>query len=244
MQRTDERRQLRIQLDTKNCDVSPGEIAKMENALEHLGRVARTFPVSDLYIYIHRHARTNDYHVKTSLVLSGKTLFTGDRDLVMYAAYERCLRKLVQKVEAYKRDLDNTAEVAKQEKGTHHELHPSRAPDPAVLEEAVRAADYAAFRQATLAYEDGVRQRVGRWAQRYPKLEAQIGKQLQVDDLIEEVFLNAFERYERRPAGESLSEWLEKLIDPSVKALLDHGDEERENISFARTLTDTAVSPK
>jgi ribosome-associated translation inhibitor RaiA len=232
---------LRIQLDTKHCNVSPGEVAKMETALGHLARVAETFPVSDLYIYVRHHARSNDFHVKTSLVLPGRTLFTGDRDVAMYPAFERCVSKLVQKVEAYKRDLSNTVEVAKHEKGTRQEVHPDRDPDPRTLAEAVGGADYAAFRRATLGYEEPLRKRVGRWIQRYPEVEAQIGKCLEVADIVEEVFLNAFERYEHRPSGPSLGEWLEGLIDPSVRALLDHPDEEKENVNFARTLTEAAA---
>jgi ribosome-associated translation inhibitor RaiA len=231
---------LRIQLDTKHCNVTPGEVAKMETALGHLARVAETFPVSDLYIYIRHHPRSNDYHVKTSLVLPGRTLFTGDRDVLMYPAFERCVGKLVHKVETYKQGLSKTAEVAKREKGTHQEVHPDRDPDPRTLEEAVRAQDYAAFRRATFGYEEPVRKRVGRWIQRYPEVQAQIGKGLAVADIVEEVFLNAFERYEHRPSGPALGEWLEGLIDPSVRALLEHPDEEKENVQFARTLTDTA----
>jgi hypothetical protein len=240
MQRTDEGRQFRIQLDTKHCTLGPGEVAKMEGALGHLARVAQSFPVSDLYIYVRRHARSNDYHVKTSLVLPGRTLFTGDRDVLMYPAYERCVSKLVQKVEAYKRALSNQEEVAKQEKGTHKQVAPTSDPDPATLARAVAAADYAAFRRATLGYEEPVRLRVGRWIQRYPEAEAQIGRRLAIGDFVEEVFLNAFERYEHRPGGMALGEWLESLIDPSVKALLDHPDEEKENINFARTVTEAA----
>jgi ribosome-associated translation inhibitor RaiA len=240
MQRSDEGRQFRIQLDAKHCTISPAELAKMENALEHLGRVAKSFPVSDLYIVARRHARSNDYHVKTSLVLPGKTLFTGERDAVLYSAYERCISKLVQKVEAYKRSLSNQEEVAKQEKGTHKLVEPSVDPDPAVLMEAVRSADYAAFRRATLGYEEPIRKRIGRWIQRYPEIEAQLGKGLTLADFVEEVFLNAFERYPRRPAGLALGEWLESLIDPSIKALLDHPDEEKQNISFARTVTEAS----
>jgi hypothetical protein len=239
MQRTDEGRQFRIQLDTKQRNITPGEVARMEGALGHLARVAQSFPVSDLYIYVRHHARTNDFHVKTSLVLSGRTLVSGDRDIALYPAYERCISKLVQKVEAYKRDLSNTAAVAKHEKGTHQQVEPTSDPDPRRLEEAVAAADYAAFRRATVGYEAPVRRRVGRWIQRYPEAEAQLGRGLALGDIVEEVFLNAFERYGRRPTGLSLGEWLESLIDPSVRALLDHPDEEKENINFARTLTET-----
>jgi hypothetical protein len=55
-------------------------------------------------------------------------------------------------------------------------------------------------------------------------------------DLVEEVYLNAFERFAERPTDVPLSGWLEGLIDPSLKALLRHPDEEHENASLARTV--------
>lgn len=235
----DQKYNLRIQLDTKHFTVSPDEVAKMESALDALSRAVETFPGKDLLITINRHLRNNDYHVKTSLLLPGRTLFTGDRDIVWYAAFERCAGKLVRKVTSYKADLARMPEVSKHEKGTHQEVHPSSEPDAAVLAEAVRAGDYAAFRRATYVYEEPIRKRVGRWVQRYPEVNSQIGNSFPLADIVEEVFLNAFDRYDHWPPAVSLSEWLEHLIDPSVKALIEHPTEEKENIAFARTLTDT-----
>ena len=94
--------------------------------------------------------------------------------------------------------------------------------------------DYAAFRTATFVYEESVRKRIGRWVERYPNAEAQIGKRLQIADIVEEVFLNAFENYDRRPGGVRFGEWLENLIDPAVKELLRRPDAELENIALAR----------
>jgi len=45
---------------------------------------------------------------------------------------------------------------------------------------------------------------------------------LLIGDLVEEVYLNAFERFAQRSAEVSLSDWLEALIDPSLKLLLRH----------------------
>lgn len=244
MERNHEARGLRIQFDIKHCNLNSHELAKMEGAVEHLTRVTRSFPVADLHILVRQHARTNNYHVKTTLVLSGRTLFTGDRDVAVYPAYERCIRKLVKKVEAYKRYLSNQVEVAKQEKGTHKQVEPTHDPDPQLLQQAVQNADYAGFRQALLGYEEPLRKRIGRWIQRYPDIEAQLGKELTLEDFVEEVFLNAFERYEHRPLGLSLSEWLEALIDPSVRALADHPEEEKLNIIFARTWVESPPRPQ
>jgi DNA-directed RNA polymerase specialized sigma24 family protein len=78
--------------------------------------------------------------------------------------------------------------------------------------------------------------------QRYPHAQARVGDGLAIGDLVEEVYLNAFERFGQRPAGPvSFTEWLEGLIDPSLKALLRHPDRESENASMARTLRDTPM---
>lgn len=239
MEYSDRSYNLRIELDTKDCELTADQIQKMEEGLDPLARLVRDFPVSDLYITVIHHPRSDDYHVKTSLVLPGKTLFTGDRDVLSHPAYERCLRKLVRKVEAYKSGLGNRAEISKQRKGTHRDVVPTRTPEPEAIAKAIEDGDYAAFRKATDVYEEPVRKRVGRWIQRYPDVESQIGDSLTIADLVEEVFLNAFERYDQRPATVHAGEWLESLVDPSIKYLLQHLDQEIENIRFAQTLQET-----
>src|SRR5207237_10695219 len=94
---------------------------------------------------------------------------------------------------------------------------------------------YAAFRTATFAYEEPGRKRAGRWVERYPEADVQIDKRLKIADIVEEVFLNAFENHGRRPEGVRFGDWLEGLIDPAVKELLKRPDAELENIRLART---------
>ena len=93
------------------------------------------------------------------------------------------------------------------------------------------------------AWEEWLRKRVGRWVQRYPQAEARVGGSLRLGDLVEEVLLNGFERYTRRPTAVPFSEWLDSLIDPSLKALLRHPDDERENVNMARTLRPAPSEP-
>lgn len=235
---SDETYNLRIQLDTKHCDCSPQEIEQMEDALDPLSRVTRTFPVSDLYVAIHYHVRSRDYHVKTSLVLSGRTLFTGERHQEMYPAYKRCIDKLVRKVTAYKRDLDASDERAKTLKRTHQEIVPDQVPDVQALQECVNEGDYPGFRNQTLMFEEQVRKRVGRWIQRYPVLNSLIGITLEVADLVEDVFLTAFDQFESKPANVMLGEWFEQLIDQVVHDLLRDPERELENIEMARSALD------
>jgi hypothetical protein len=147
---------------------------------------------------------------------------------------------LVQQVTAYKRTRDNAAQLDKHRKGTYQEVVPSREPDAEHLEAAVRAGDYAQFRKATYPYEESLRKRVGRWVGRYAEVQDKIGTELAIADVVEAVFLNAFEGYDRRPPKVRFGQWLESLIDGSLKGLLQNAEEEVDNINFARTLRDLA----
>jgi len=229
-------RQLRVNLDMNNCRYSAGTVEKMETALAALRKVVQEFPVSDLYISAFWHQRTGVHHVKTSLVLSGRTLFTGEHDVDLYAAYHRCVRKLVNKVQAYLDNLRNKDELTKQQKGTHQGILPTQDPDSESLDQAVREGDYRRYRQETLVYEEPLRKRIGRWIERYPDLESHLNTELTVDDLVEEVLLNSFEQYNARSRSVRFGQWLEDLIDPSVRTILRNPDGELENIEFARTI--------
>jgi len=230
--------ELRIELDTKSCQASAGEIAKMESGLAPLRDLVRDFPVKNLYVTVFYYARGKTYHVKTSLVLPGATLFTGERHDVLYSAYEQCVRKLMKKVAAYKETMGGVPNRDKHRQGTHQDVVPSQEPDPQLLALAAAEGDYAAFRRGMDTYDEPLRKRAGRWVQRYPHVDDTIGNGLQLDDVVEEVLLMAFDRFERRPAAVPLSEWLEGLIDPSLKALTSNPEEELENIRLARSYSE------
>lgn len=227
---------LLIKLDTHGCELSAGEIEKMEENLATLRKLVERFPVSHLYVTVARHQRTEDFHVKTSLVLPGKTLFTGDRDETAHPAFERCVRKLVRKVSAYKQQMHADAELAKQATGSHHTTRATMVIDVERLGEAVRSEDYVMFRQAAGGFENDLVQRVGRWVQRYPEVQAQLGEAITISDIVEEVFLNAFEQFPHRPTDVPPGDWFEGLIDPSIQSLIRSPDDEFDNISFVRTM--------
>lgn len=234
MRYSDQSYNLRIELDTKNCTCSAEEIERMEETLDALDRVTQQFPVSNLYITIHHHARSNDYHVKTSLALPGRTLFTGERHEDRYTAYERCIGKLVQKVAAYKSHLDDEDERTKFQKGTHQEIIPTQVPDHAVLVKSVADDDYVTFRKETWIYEEPVRKRIGRWIKRYPELQQLIGVELDIADFVEDVFLTAFHQFHRKPDAVLPGDWLEGLIDEVMHNLMAHPDRELDKIEEAR----------
>jgi ribosome-associated translation inhibitor RaiA len=235
MKYSDESYNLRIELDQQGSDLTAQQIEKMENSLETLRRLTERFPVSNLYIDVVFHKRSQDYHVKISLALPGKKLFTGERDFEVQPAFESCVRKLVKKVAAYKERMGHQSELAKQVAGTHQTVDSASDFDIAAIEHAVAEGDYRKFRSNLAMFEGSLRARVGRWIQRNPEIESRLDEDFRIDDLVEEVFLTGFERFSARSHDVPPGQWLEQLIDPSVQAILQSPDEEYANISFIRS---------
>src|SRR5262245_50827320 len=190
---------LQVKIDTHHCRLSAAEVDKFQDGLAALGRMTENFPVADLHVLVSFLTRNNEYSVKTSLILPGATLVASDHDLVPVAAAERCVDNLMRKLKDYKDRLGKVPDRQKTEKGTRRELQPTADPDPAAIESAVQSGDYAAFRDIAQGYEEPVRQHVGRWVERDPVADGAIGRRFTIADVVEEVFLTAFETYDDRP---------------------------------------------
>lgn len=234
---------LLVDLDMKHCQLSPGEVNKMEASLSPLGDMVRHFPVSKLHVLISYRHRTNDYVVRTSLILSGDTLVASEHHPQAHAAFEHCIDNLMRELRRYEDRLGAVAEQAKQQEGTHHELLPTLTPDPAAVESAVADGDYTAFRTALSGYDGPVSALVGRWVERYPQVSARIGHELQISDIVEDVFLSAFEEYEHRPQEVRFGDWLGRFIDTAIRDVAAHPDREIENIRMARLAREVETGP-
>ena len=232
---SDQSYNLRMELDTKGCELSASEVEDMEEDLDTLRDLVEDFPVSNLYITVVHHQRSDDYHVKTSLALSGRKLFTGERHAKVHPAFDSCIRKLTKKVRAYKREMRVGADASKQAEGTRQDVQPSGEIDVNSLVEAVDANDYTAFRREIDVFESSLMERIGRWIERYPEIRSQLDQPMSVSDIVEEVFLNAFDRFETRSHDVPPGQWLESLIDPSVQALLQSPDVEFERVRFSKS---------
>jgi hypothetical protein len=246
MRYLDDRNHLRVEIHTKECAIPADELVRMQSLLmTTLGAAVKDFPESELLIKIIFHSRSDAYHVQLKLKLPGKTLATSEEDTYLDAAFQRGSRKLVRRVEEYQELPDLRAtEVAGHRKALDQDVVAPEDPSAGPLAEVVRKGDYRAFRAALAGYEEWLRHRVGRWVQRYPEAEARVGGELLLGDLVEEVYLSAFERFPKRPTTVRFSEWLDSLIDPSLKALLRHPDEERENASMVRTVCEAPLEER
>lgn len=234
---------LLVDLDTKNCQLSPGEVGKMEAMLSPLSDMVRNFPVSKLHVLVSYRHRTMDYTVRTSLILPGDTLVSSEHYTQVYTAFEHCITNLVRELQRYKDRLRDVPERGKQAEGTHHELIPTGTPDAEAVEAAVCDGDYAAFRLALSSYEDPVTARVGRWVERYPEVAARLGRDLQIGDLVEDVFLTAFEAYSHRPKELRFGEWLGRHIDKAIQDMAHHPDDEMANVRMARLARQAESGP-
>jgi ribosome-associated translation inhibitor RaiA len=243
MKTADDKPTLRTQIDVHQCRLSQTEVDRLEAKLQELAPLVQNFPISDVHVLVEHNARSNDYSVKVSVILPGATLVGNDHDLVWHAALERCLDVLVEDVRAYKDRLGQVPERQKQEKGTRQEVLPDLDPDPAALEAAARAEDYTAFRLATTGYEEPLRKRAGRWVERYPEFEDRLGKGLEIADLVEGVLVRAFENYDHWPGEIRFGDWLETQLDPTIKALLTHPDEELERLNLLRAAVAAECGP-
>lgn len=231
---SDELYDMQIETDAGDVTISPGEQEKMDHDLGTLRKMIAHFPSPQLKLEISNQT-PGIFRVAAGLRLAGRTLFTAGEAGTLHAGWDTAIRRLMDKVRTYKDHLGRVPERQKLAEGTLHEIVPSMPPDSAALDQAVRQLDYRAFRAAMNVYEDALEKRVGRWIERYPAAEAQLGDGILISEIAEEVLLNAFDQYDQRPASLRLGQWLENLIDPSVQTLMQDRGIEKENLSFIAT---------
>jgi ribosome-associated translation inhibitor RaiA len=233
---------LGIDITTKGCDIPEDERTRLQTPLLALAEDVKGFVEPSLALHVVYHPRSQSFHSEFKMKLPGRTLFTVEEDSYLDTALQRGVAKLKRKVEAYKENPDREAvAAAKRRDDLNSDVVAPEGPDAGFLAEAAAAGDYRTFRIGLAGYEEWLRKRVGRLVQRHPEAQARVGKKLLLGDVVEEVYLNAFERFTHRPTDVRLSEWLEGLIEPSIRALMKYPDEEREAASMARTVRESSL---
>lgn len=231
---------LAVDLKTTNYRLSDDLRTRMQPWIEALATRLQGIPQSHLEIHMAHHGRSESYNAELTLKLPGRRLFIRRRDVTADQALERAFTRLQRALEWH---LDHLNEPAIADARRHEALEtdPITMPGPDVgpVADAANAGDYRRFRTLLSNYEIWLNRRVGRLVQRDERAEAEVGAGLLISDVVEEVYLSAFESFTERPAEVSLHEWLESWIGPSIRALLDNDDSDREAVSFARSLQET-----
>lgn len=226
--------ELRIEVKTHGFELRPDEFTSIETCLNKIRDAIADFPTKNLIITIFYHHRPEDFHVKTSLTLPSGTLFTGERNKVLYPAIESCVDKLLAKVERLKQQFESKEETTKQAIGTHHTLETTLDFDTKDLEDAIFFQDYLRFRRGLDGFEPALTEKIGRWVQRYPEIEEQFSDGILISDIVEDVFYHAYEHFNERSPDVPPGLWLESLVDPTIQDLLHFPESEFVNICYAK----------
>ncbi len=234
---------LQVEITTKDCTIPPDERSRLQTALEALAGVVEDFPDPVLWVDVIYHPNSALYHVESKLKLPSRSLFASEKDPYLDCALQDSIQSMIRKANAYREHPVREA-VAEAERRDFldREIVAPEDPDAGPAGQAAEAGDYRTFRITLVGYEDWLHKRAGRLVQRIPEAQARLGKEIHLGDIVEDVYLNAFEHFTRRPTEVPLSAWLEGLIEPSIRALLRHPDEESEAASLARTVRETPVT--
>jgi len=237
---TDQRTNLHVELNARDCAIPEDELAHMQKRLQDVGDLVRDLPASQLRVNVIHHPRTQSYHVEAKLKVPGETLLSGDRNTYLDSAFQGCMDRLLTELKEYRDNPDRaTVERAEARATLDRQIVMPADPDAGPIAAAAQEGDYKAFRTAMAGYEEWIRKRVGRWVQRHPEVEERIGGDILIGDLIEEVYLLAFENFTKRSTDIRLSEWLDKLLEPALAEAVKQPDVVRQEASMARTLRDS-----
>ena len=236
MHYVDDHNHLRVEFQAKDFNVPQDELTAHAGVLAPLGEAVRDFSHSELGVKIVRHPRSQEYHVEARLKVPGRTLFSGDRDPYLDSAFQRRVRKLTLKAEEYARhpERDAVAAAARLTVLDRDVMLPEER-DAGRLGEAFCAVITGYSASACPATRSGSARRRPldpalprggsphrrRAAYRRPG-RGGVPQRLRA--------------LRRRPFEVPLNRWLDELIDPSVKMMLQHPDEEGENASLRGTL--------
>ena len=224
----------RADLDVQGFGPTDGEVAAIETEIARLKPIIADFPTKILHVNIEYNRTSNDYEVKLALVLPGQTFATGRVTEAWEVGLESSVQNLIRRVAHYKSTMSGEMEHAHAAAGTAMEITPDWQIDGEAVRKAIEADDYPAFRSQMMAIEPRLRERIGRWVQRYPVVQMMIGDRITIADLVEEVFLHAFDQYDQWHSEMFFGQWLETLIDPVVRAVARDPKGEVEAISFQR----------
>jgi ribosome-associated translation inhibitor RaiA len=231
---------LQIDLRTTNCTLPEDERTRMQPWLNALAEQVQDIPNPTMELHIAHHARSDVFNVELRLKLPGRSLFVREKNPDLDTALERGLTKLQRKLESYWRHPDEDALTdARRRAAVERTLVALPDPDVGPLADAILADDYSTFRDRISGYDVWLNHRVGRWVQRDPEAQARLGDVFVIGDIVEEVYLNAFDRFLQRSRDVRLSEWLDSLIEPSLRALMDDPGE-REAVSYTRSFKSPA----
>ena len=159
MRHSEQRRSMHIELETQKCNLPFDELTRLQEPLDRVVEGVGSLP-SDLKVSVVHHPASDRFHVSADLRLPRRSIFTGDWDPYLDTAAQRCLRKLIRKIEAYQHEPDRDGDrIAEQVRQSREQIVAPQDPDAGILAEAVRNHDYRRFRELLAGHDDWLRLR-------------------------------------------------------------------------------------
>lgn len=225
----------RTDLDVDGFTPTDGERTLIDAEIERIAPLVEEFPTQILHVNLKYNSNSEEYEIKLALILPGQSFATGDVSEAWSQSLEKSVHKMIRRIEHYKSSMEGEPEQARAAAGTTMEVEPNQRLDAKQVAAAIESSSYNDFRKAMYPIEESLRNRIGRWVQRYPQIQASIGDRFEIADIVEETLMLAFDRYEDWQPEMFFGQWVETLIDPAMKMIAKDPDGELEAISFQRT---------
>ena len=225
----------RSTLDVEGFEPRPQELETIQAEIERLKPLVEEFPTQILHVNIEFNSHSEEYEVKLALILPGQTFATGNVTDHWEPGLETSVQNMIRRVTHYKATMSGEPERARIAAGTTMEVEPNRRMDGQQVANAVEQDNFVEFRKAMYPIEETLRDRIGRWIQRYPQIQANLGQHFTLADVVEETFMMAFDNYHDWQPVMFFGQWIETLIDPAMKKIARDPDSDLETISFQNT---------
>ena len=219
-------------VDVTNFELTEAEAETVAAETDRLAPLVEKFPTRILHVNLTYNHNSEEYEVRLALVLPGQTFATGGVGDNWMGLLENATTKLIHRVEHYQEDLENVTDRRHHAGGHDFVVEPTMQIDADAVNEAIQIGSYSKFRAAVSPFDPSLRDRIGRWVQRYPRVNEMIGEKIFLADITEEVFLMAFDQFDQWTPEQRFGQWLETLVDPAVKAIARDPEGELEAIRF------------
>ncbi|KAA5546117.1 hypothetical protein FYK55_04265 [Roseiconus nitratireducens] len=202
-------------LSVEGFTLSPEELAVVSSEINRVRPLVTERPEQLPHVSIRFDPDGEIYHVLIDTEVSGQSVHSRANDGQWQTALRTAIRKLVPRFEAAVES--NGTLGAGRESSDEEAVGRARwALDESALQRAVEQNNYAQFRAQLYPLEPHLHERIGREVRCDVMPDEAHADHLFMADIIEDLFLMAFEQFDQRPQDITFVQWLDSLIAPTI----------------------------
>jgi hypothetical protein len=218
-----------VDLKTSGLRLSDFDRDRFDQATEHLDKLTATWQSRRLHATVERAGHSNDCFVRMVLTLSSRRLISSDKSASPASSFQKCVDVLSRKIALMKERVERNHGM----RAVRRAKEEASLLDLDAARRAVDAGHYAGFRDALAEVPEQVEAEIGRRLKFHPDAEALLADEFVIQDLVEEVLHQAFERLGARPDRVTFKDWILGLVDPAIE----------EVVAAAQTIREAPASP-